>query len=57
MLRLITNLNISNRTLIRGDNLEAMREFPDACIDLIATDPPFNSKRDDFFPFKDEIGE
>lgn len=34
-------MNISNRTLIRGDNLEAMRKFPDACIDLIATDPPY----------------
>ena len=45
-----------NRTLIRGDNLEAMREFPDACIDLIATDPPFNSKRNYFVPFKDEKG-
>ena len=31
-----------NRTLVRGDNLEEMRKFPDDCIDLIATDPPFN---------------
>ena len=45
-----------NRTLIRGDNLEEMRNFPDACIDLIATDPPFNSKRDYFVPFRDEQG-
>ena len=30
-----------NRTLVRGDNLEEMRKFPDECIDLIATDPPF----------------
>ena len=50
-------MNLSNRTLIRGDNLQAMREFPDACIDLIATDPPFNSKRDYFVPYKDEKGE
>ena len=28
-----------NRTLVRGDNLEEMRRFPDDCIDLIATDP------------------
>ena len=34
-----------NRTLVRGDNLEEMRTFPDDCIDLIATDPPFNSQR------------
>ena len=45
-----------NRTLIRGDNLTEMRNFPDACIDLIATDPPFNSKRDYFVPFRDEHG-
>lgn len=45
-----------NRTLIRGDNLEEMRNLPDACIDLIATDPPFNSKRDYFVPFRDEHG-
>ena len=49
-------MDISNRTLIRGDNLEAMRKFPDASIDLIATDPPFNSKRNYFVPFKDEKG-
>ena len=46
-----------NRTLIRGDNLEEMRKFPNECIDLIATDPPFNSKRDYFVPFKDEHGQ
>ena len=46
-----------NRTLIRGDNLEEMRKFPDACIDLIATDPPFNSKRDYFVPYRDERGQ
>lgn len=45
-----------NRTLVRGDNLEEMRKFPDECIDLIATDPPFNSKRDYFVPFRDERG-
>ena len=45
-----------NRTLIRGDNLTEMRNLPDACIDLIATDPPFNSKRDYFVPFRDEHG-
>ena len=45
-----------NRTLIRGDNLTEMRNFPDECIDLIATDPPFNSKRDYFVPYRDEQG-
>ena len=46
-----------NRTLVRGDNLEEMRRFPDECIDLIATDPPFNSKRDYFVPYRDERGQ
>ena len=39
-----------NRTLVRGDNREELRRFPDDCIDLIATDPPFNSKRNYFVP-------
>jgi len=43
-----------NRTLIRGDNLEEMRKFSDESVDLIATDPPFNSKRDYFVPYRDE---
>ena len=30
----------------RGDNLALMRAMPDACVDLIYTDPPFNSGRD-----------
>ena len=29
-----------------GDNLEIMREMPNAVVDLICTDPPFNSGRD-----------
>ena len=29
-----------------GDNLEILREIGDACVDLICTDPPFNSGRD-----------
>ena len=46
-----------NRTLIRGDNLEEMRKLPDESVDLIATDPPFNSKRDYFVPYHDEQGQ
>lgn len=46
-----------NRTLVRGDNLEEMRKFRDECIDLIATDPPFNSKRDYFVPYRDQYGQ
>ena len=41
-----------NRTLVRGDNLEEMQDFSNECIDLIATDPPFNSKRDYFIPYR-----
>lgn len=33
-------------TLYFGDNLEIMREMDAQCINLIATDPPFNSGRD-----------
>ena len=29
--------------LYYGDNLEVLRGFPDACVDLIYLDPPFNS--------------
>ena len=32
--------------LYLGDNLELMRDMPDGCIDLIATDPPFNTGKD-----------
>ena len=46
-----------NRTLVRGDNLKKMREFPDNYIDLIATDPPFNSQRNYFVPYRDEHGQ
>ena len=51
-----TTVALQNRTIIRGDNLKEMRKFPDACVDLIATDPPFNSKRDYFVPYRDEHG-
>lgn len=52
----LTTIPLQNRTIIRGDNLYEMRKFPDACVDLIATDPPFNSKRDYFVPYRDEQG-
>ena len=45
-----------NRTLVRADNLEEMRKFPDESVDLIATDPPFNSKRNYFVPYRDREG-
>ena len=33
-------------TLYQGDNLSILREMPDASVDLIATDPPFNTGKD-----------
>ena len=32
-----------NRTLYRGDNLPWLKTLPDNCVDLIATDPPYNA--------------
>ncbi len=34
---------MKRNTLCYGDCLEVMREWPDACVDLIYLDPPFNS--------------
>ena len=33
-------------TLYQGDNLSIMRSLPDTSVDLICTDPPFNTGRD-----------
>ena len=38
-------MNIPNRTLFVADNLRVLRGIDSESIDLIATDPPFNSKR------------
>ena len=46
--------------LYYGDNLDILRDhryFPDACIDLIYLDPPFNSNRSYNVLFKDESGQ
>ena len=44
-------------TLFFGDNLEVLRtQFPDACIDLIYLDPPFNSNANYSVLFRDESG-
>jgi len=46
-------------TLYYGDNLDILRNreyFPDACVDLIYLDPPFNSNRSYNVLFKDESG-
>ena len=36
-------LNIANRTLFTGDNLDIKRGINSACVDLIYLDTPFNS--------------
>ncbi len=46
-------------TLFYGDNLDILRDrdyFPNACVDLIYLDPPFNSARSYNVLFKDESG-
>jgi len=36
---------IDTRVIFCGDNLVQLRKLPDACVDLIYIDPPFNSNR------------
>ena len=44
-------------TLFYGDNLAVLREqIPDACVDLIYLDPPFNSNAGYNVLFRDESG-
>jgi len=37
---------LDTRVVYCGDNLEQLAKLPDACVDLIYIDPPFNSNRD-----------
>jgi len=49
---------ITENTLFYGDNLPILRDhIPDASVDLIYLDPPFNSSRTYNVLFKDESGE
>jgi 16S rRNA G966 N2-methylase RsmD len=34
---------LDTRVIYCGDNLEQLAKLPDACVDLIYIDPPFNS--------------
>src|SRR5665213_983869 len=36
---------LDTRAIFCGDNLDQLRNMPDACIDLVYIDPPFNSNR------------
>ncbi len=50
---------MSANKLYYGDNLDILRDhnyFPNACVDLIYLDPPFNSSRSYNVLFKDESG-
>ncbi|MDE0261421.1 MAG: DNA methyltransferase [Bryobacterales bacterium] len=38
-------LNLKNRTLFTGDNLDVLRGINSECVDLVYLDPPFNSNR------------
>ena len=50
-------MSSGKNTLYFGDNLAVMREhIPDACVDLIYLDPPFNSKATYNILFKEKNG-
>jgi len=36
---------LDTRVIYCGDNIEQLKKLPDACVDLIYIDPPFNSNR------------
>jgi DNA modification methylase len=36
---------VDTRVVYCGDNIEQLKKLPDACVDLIYIDPPFNSNR------------
>ena len=44
-LRLKSSTLLDTRVVYCGDNLEQLAKLPDACVDLIYIDPPFNSNR------------
>ena len=43
--RLKSSALLDTRVVYCGDNLEQLKKLPDACIDLVYIDPPFNSNR------------
>jgi site-specific DNA-methyltransferase (adenine-specific) len=48
---------MQTNVLYYGDNLDILRRYlPDAAVDLVYLDPPFNSNRDDHVIFRDESG-
>jgi hypothetical protein len=50
--------DLATNVLSYADNLDILRRYlPDAAVDLVYLDPPFNSNRDDNVIFRDESGE
>jgi 16S rRNA G966 N2-methylase RsmD len=46
---------LATNVLYYGDNLDILRRYlPDAAVDLVYLDPPFNSNRDHNVIFRDE---
>ena len=49
--------DLATNVLYYGDNLDILRHsLPDAAVDLVYLDPPFNSNRDYNVIFRDESG-
>jgi hypothetical protein len=49
--------DLATNVLYYGDNLDILRRYlPDAAVDLVDLDPPFNSNRDYNVIFRDESG-
>ena len=49
--------DLATNVLYCGDNLDILRRYlPDAAVDLVYLDPPFNSNRDYNVIFRDESG-
>ena len=53
----MSSLSSTNRILYVADNLRVMRGIDSNSVDLIATDPPFNTKRLQNAPFKSRAAE
>ena len=52
-----TVIDLATNVLYYGDNLDILRRYlPDAAVDLVYLDPPFNSNRDYNVIFRDESG-
>ena len=48
---------MQTNVLYCGDNLDILRRYlPDAAVDLVYLDPPFNSNRDENVILRDESG-